>query len=480
MKALKLGIIALTILGMVSLAIAQNKQGKVGGGGGRSGGGAGGRNSNAVGFHSEVPTHAMDVILGRPTAQAITLSLLSYSKRDVMLSYSTKTGDFSKEIPLPMLVEGQPLHYAITGLQANTRYYYQLRSRIAGAKEFTASEAHSFMTARPVGAQFVFTIQADSHLDGPTEPELYLRSLASALAAQPDFHIDLGDTFMTDKHNPYTAAAPMYLAQRYYFGQIGHSAPVFLTLGNHDGETLAKGDDSMALWSNAMRKRYFPNPEPNSFYTGNNMPYPKAGLLQNYFAWQWGDAQFIVLDPFWNTTSRGDNWTRSLGKAQYDWLTKTLENSKAKYKFVFIHHLAGGETREGRGGAEASKFFEWGGQSLDGQDEFAAKRPGWAMPVHQLLVAHKVSAVFHGHDHLYVKQERDGIIYQEVPQPGHPRASTRSAIEYGYLSGTVLSSPGMLRVKVGPDKTTVEFVQEDPKGGGAAEIADSYHIAPKP
>ena len=35
--------------------------------------------------------------------------------------------------------------------------------------------------------------------------------------------------------------------------------------------------------------------------------------------------------------------------------------------------------------------------------------------------------VFHGHDHLFVKEELDGIIYQDVPQPGHPSGGTRSA-----------------------------------------------------
>ncbi len=50
------------------------------------------------------------------------------------------------------------------------------------------------------------------------------------------------------------------------------------------------------------------------------------------------------------------------------------------------------------------------------------------MPIHQLLAKHGVQIVFHGHDHLYVKEDLDGIVYHEVPQPGHPRYdNTRSA-----------------------------------------------------
>jgi len=49
--------------------------------------------------------------------------------------------------------------------------------------------------------------------------------------------VDLGDTWMTDKHHPdYTSALNQYQAQRYYFGTLCKSSSLFLTLGNHDGE----------------------------------------------------------------------------------------------------------------------------------------------------------------------------------------------------------------------------------------------------
>jgi hypothetical protein len=77
-----------------------------------------------------------------------------------------------------------------------------------------------------------------------------------------------------------------------------------------------------------------------------------------------------------------------------------------------------------------------------------------------LLVANHVNAVFHGHDHLFVKQELDGIIYQEVPQPSAARPNnTGSATEYNYLTGDLLGSPGHIRVTVSPDGVTVEYVR---------------------
>jgi hypothetical protein len=172
-----------------------------------------------------------------------------------------------------------------------------------------------------------------------------------------------------------------------------------------------------------------------------------------------------------------DNWFFTLGKEQYDWLKRTLETSRAKFKFVFIHHLVGGKDRQCRGGVEIASLYEWGGQNADGTNGFAAHRPGWAMPIHQLLVKHRVAAVFHGHDHLYVKQDLDGIVYQECPQPGDPRGGTRSAAEYGYTSGVIIGSSGYLRVTVSPERAQVEYVKT--VVGKAESIAHSYVVVPR-
>ena len=38
----------------------------------------------------------------------------------------------------------------------------------------------------------------------------------------------------------------------------------------------------------------------------------------------------------------GDQWSWTLGLQQYNWLKQTLQNSDAKYKFVFSHNMLGG------------------------------------------------------------------------------------------------------------------------------------------
>lgn len=443
-------------------------------------------------FKTEVPAHPLDVILGRPTQTSITASILAYADCEAIIHYGLTKGQLSEKSAPFRLTAGQPLEVNLSGLKPDSEIFYQLSTRTSTGA-WKPEPLKSFHTQRNPGASFTFTMQADPHLDYNTEPAVYLKTLSNALQDRPDFHIDLGDTFMCDKHRGRETAAAQYLAQRYYLSHIADSAALFLVLGNHDGEAgrwLDGTPENLAIWSNQQRKRCFPNPVPDSFYTGNGKPDPQAGLLQNYYAWEWGDALFVVLDPFWFTPrQRGneDNWPRTLGREQYDWLASTLTKSRAKFRFVFIHHLVGGIGREARGGAEAAPLYEWGGHTPEGTDLFKEKRPGWPMPIHELLVKNHVSAVFHGHDHLYVHQELDGIVYQEVPQPGYPRSdNTRSAEEYGYKSGTLFGSSGHIRVGVSADKAVVEYVRSSTssaageRGGPAnGSVSHRYELKPR-
>jgi len=397
------------------------------------------------------------VILTRPTRSGVVFSVLAYVDMHGKMVYGTEKGQLDKETPLEHFTSGEPVELVVGSLQPNTRYHYQIQ--YADAKSSGKIEG-TFHTQRAPGSNYVFSVQADSHLDQNTSPELYAVALRNALADMPDFHVDLGDTFMTGKYRG-NDPVELYLAQRYYCGLLCHSAPLFFVLGNHDGEPGGRGRPRTEALT--LRKKYFPNPEPDMFYTGNDREEEGAGLLQDYYAWQWGDALFVVLDPFWYSgPKRGEkdsNWSRTLGRQQYEWLKATLEASRARFKFVFIHHLAGGGDSNGRGGVEAARYFEWGGSDPDGRYEFDTRRPGWKMPIHQMLVDNKVSVVFHGHDHFFAKQDLDGVVYQLVPQPGHNRyGNVRTAQEYGYLKGKILAGSGHLRVAVSPDNVTIDYV----------------------
>jgi phosphatidylethanolamine-binding protein (PEBP) family uncharacterized protein len=482
-------------------------------------------------FKTDVPERDVDVILARPTSTSITLSVGVVRRAEVVVEYwvedrvedRVEGSETRSRMPATTIDSGTVALIELDGLKPSTEYRYRLGVSHERATSPVWGEANRFRTQAAPSTPFTFTIQADSHLDQGVTPAAYEQTLRNMLGARPDFVIDLGDTFMTDKRGrDFERALPQYDAQRYYFGLVAKSAPLFMVLGNHDGEkgSLRPNEEGMALWSYRMRTERFPPPLVGALskgmYTGRTAI--EEGRGANYYAFEWGDAQIIVLDPFWFTTERvrggggsggrgvGDgpplepldgSWASTLGRTQYDWLAATLAATKARYTFVFIHHLVGGKGgAESRGGVESAPFFEWGGRSADGSDRFAEERPGWPMSIHDLLVKHKVSAVFHGHDHLYVHAQKDGIHYQCVPQPGNVGGNTRSAEHYGYVSGTQYGSPGHLRVEVRPDLARVEFVrtaltdgegEERPSGRGRrgtpteanGAVVDAYELLPR-
>ena len=440
-------------------------------------------------FRTDVPSRLFDHILGRPTDSSVTVSVAAYIPQEFYLEYGLKEGQYSGKVVLENLAADETREVDIPALRANSRYFYRIHNRAPGADSYTASPEYTFHTQRTPGSRFVFTVQADSHLDFGIVPEKYEQTLANALADRTDFHIELGDTFMVDKYTDYRQAYKQYLAQRFYFSRLCHSAPLFFVLGNHDGEAGYRdygGKDNMAVWSATMRKTYFPNPYPNDFYTGNQDRHRELGHLEDYYAWEWGDALFVALDPFWYSINRrGGQWAKTLGERQYKWLKSTLETSDHKFKFVLLHYLVGGLNNETRGAKSIAHLYEWGGHNADGVNEWRAMRPGWEMPIHDLLVKNGVSVVFHGHDHLYAKEELDGVIYQEVPQPGHRRfGNTRSALEYGYRDAVLRSSSGHLRVLVSEQECRVDYVysfltEEEREGRKNGDIAHSYTISPK-
>ncbi|MFN2174032.1 MAG: dockerin type I domain-containing protein, partial [Candidatus Promineifilaceae bacterium] len=413
----------------------------------------------------------------------------------VSFEYGTTSGSYTTQTSAFTATVDEPVETVFSGLSSDTQYFYRMRYRATSGDEWLNGTEHSFQTQRVRGESFTFTVSSDSHL-GDTfsgiDPDRYEATTVNIANDDPDFHLDLGDAFVMNSPTNQDQADEIYLAQRPFFGNFSHSAPVFLAIGNHENEEGWNLDDtpfSKALGSITARKKYFLNPVTDAFYSGNDDPLPTAyggGYREDYYAWEWGDALFVVLDPFQytmtkpyendpfneNETETGDQWDWTLGIDQYMWFKETLENSTAPYKFVFAHHMLGGvpylsvggaDAGYVRGGAEAAPYFEWGGQNEDDTYGFTVERPSvtWgADPIHQIMLDNNVTIFFHGHDHQFVHEIRDGITYQEVP--------SSSMTGYGFdlyddspyaVSGGNLPNAGHLRIDVTADLATVRYVR---------------------
>jgi hypothetical protein len=173
----------------------------------------------------------------------------------------------------------------------------------------------------------------------------------------------------------------------------------------------------------------------------------------------------------------GDRWSWTLGEQQFNRFKAMPAGSDAKFKFVFAYHPLGGLEDYVGGGAAGAHMFEWGGYNIDGTTSgFSAQRPGWGdQPIHQLMVAYGVSAFFHGHDHMYAYEKRDGVVYQEMPSASMTGSGFSTC--YSGASGSyaiqVLPSPGHLRIAVAATDATVGYI-----ASSSGALNYSYTIEP--
>ena len=331
-------------------------------------------------------------LIGRVTDSSITINFQSDSDLDYYYLYGSESENYSNRYPESghfNSIGNQTTENILTQLEPNEIYYYRLVYSSDSGNSWIYGDEGSFHTQRELGDEFKFTITSDSHYGTHINnhiKNLYKRTLKNVDENNPDLHFDLGDTFSITniEIGDSISVAEEYLSQREIMGEISNSAPIYLVIGNHEDEEGWNLDDagddfrsSKPIMSSNARKRYYLNPTPDSFYSGDsnssNSYIDGDHLRESYYSFEWGDALFIALDPFWNTATKpysgtlggeeddeiiGNRWDWSLGEEQYLWLIETMESSSAKWKFVFSHHVVGGKDDYGRGGAEATNGYE--------------------------------------------------------------------------------------------------------------------------
>jgi hypothetical protein len=105
---------------------------------------------------NDVPAHPFDLILGRPTAKSVMVSVLAYNDVEGLLAYGTEESMLNSKTANRQFKKGEPAEIVLAPLEPNTRYLYQFRSARGNCAEF------AFHTARPPGSPFTFAITAVS------------------------------------------------------------------------------------------------------------------------------------------------------------------------------------------------------------------------------------------------------------------------------------------------------------------------------
>ena len=417
---------------------------------------------------------SFDVLAGRPTDSSITLNVLPSAKIPWLVEWGAGPADLhqrSEEMP-PTL---NPTEVVLAGLSSSAKYYYRVRR--SGSKAGAEAAVRTFRTRRRPGESFVFTLSTDSHLNaarGPRQPGKPF-SLAAQLIRkeEPDFHVTLGDEVMTHSQRlladtPELAAAS-YVNYRAHYAPVAGVAPFFFALGNHDGEGWI--DEShghsrqLAEVSCSARQQYMPNPLPSTYRES-------AGPTGNYFAWTWGDALFIAIDPYTYSTTNAqspEEWT--LGEQQMLWLEGVLVYARQRWKILFQHQLVGGHT----GTLGARYFGTYEPYANYGRGGATLARVGEQKQIHELFRRCSGALIFKGHDHLYADETADGIRYTTA---GHLMSGSSERVAPWtafksfrdlYPAGFVCH-PGYVRVEVSPDTLDVRFIDDRAAVQGAYQI----------
>lgn len=435
-----------------------------GGAGGTSGSDAGG-SAGSAGTGGAPPVPPPFELLGaplvfNPTASAFALNAVVVTGDPALVRASVRlAGSLDwMEAGLTEYPASDIVQWRFDGLEAGTLYEYQV---VADATEGELLLYSGTVTTQrpPDDTHFVFALVTDTHiaprsvapgeLDAVDDQERTLLAIGPKMRTQnPDFIINLGD--MLDFHlfgfnvpppdGSWTRLA--YLNYRRLLQNALGNAAHFPVIGNWDGENGDFSEEEIAR-SREQRLLYVPGPMPTT--------YPEGGSEhQDYYAFTWGDALFVVLNVMTYTptshllsTHPGevDDWT--LGDAQLSWFMETLQGATSKWRFVLIHHAVGGAAGDetnaayGRGGGQAARVGE---QAL----------------VHQLMLDHGVQIFFYGHDHVFTDMVVDDIHYTLPGSAGAPWKFTTA--ETGYTE--YWPDSGYARVEVSDDSVQVHFISE--------------------
>jgi hypothetical protein len=199
-----------------------------------------------------------------------------------------------------------------------------------------------------IQGRFSFAVVGDTRSGGDD----YRRLIDRMMEYKPDFIVNAGDMINSPRK---------VLWEDFWKQSKPITVPYFLVVGNHD-----VGDEK----TEKLYKEEVDLP-------GNEL----------YYSFTAGDSLFVVLDS--NIPSED----RKISGEQYKWLEQVLATCGKRHIFVFIHHPLYPEKGLG---------LHYGG-SLD-------KHPKERDRLQALFVKCKVTAVFVGHEHLYLRKSIEGIL----------------------------------------------------------------------
>ena len=151
---------------------------------------------------------------------------------------------------------------------------------------------------------------------------------------------------------------------------------------------------SASAWEvSRPERRTIPPRSPDGFYSGNTDPLARIDeatygdeLREDYYAWEWGDALFVVIDPFQYTMNlpytpaagegtddavTGNQWSWTLGEQQFNWFKQTTRKQQCQIQVCLFPSDGWRDTKSdqwGRSGLR-TRWCRGGRDILSGEEK---------------------------------------------------------------------------------------------------------------
>jgi len=311
------------------------------------------------------------------STEGITDATVHYGLNSSLLgTISNATLDFNHRIVL-------------AGLQIDSTYWYQVNSNES------SSSVYTFKTAPADGDPFKMIVIGDNRPGMSTRQPWIFRQLAGLIADErPHLVVFTGDyVWEVQESEEYNTEA--WNAFKEISDSIGHYAPLYGVIGNHDDGQQVAGERRLEYFFDAFE---LPN-EPDTYYS-----FDYAGV------------HFSCLD-----TEEWGLWSRITGN-QYDWLEEDLSSTKYDTKFVFAHQPL----------YPVSHI----NSALDTNKEERNQLQG-------LFEEKNVTTFFAGHDHCFNRITVNGVVHLIVGGGGARLYDNPWGGAYNHYLKAVVSSTGI-------------------------------------
>ena len=287
------------------------------------------------------------------TPDSVVVRWRTFAASDSCVRYGTVAGSLTSSACLPASVTDHVV--PVTGLLADTKYYYSVGSSTTTQEGDTAN--HFFVTSPEVGTPKAtrMWILGDSGTADSNAAAVRDAFLSVVGGQSPDLWLMLGDNAYNDGTDSQYQNAVFNM-----YPTVLRNSVLWPTLGNHDGHTANSSLQS------------------GPYYDIFTLPAAaQAGGLSSgteaYYSFDYGDIHFVCLESY--------ETDRSAGGAMMTWLAADLADNLANWTIVFFHHPP----------------YSKGSHDSDVETELVQMRAN-ALPI---MEAAGVDLVLSGHSHSY-------------------------------------------------------------------------------